>query len=231
MARLDRLSSAKEIAQTGAVIGREFSHELLSQIAGLHAERLDDALEDLIESGLVFRHGGKPDAIFEFKHALIRDVAYESLLKSKRREIHGRIAKALEKSLPGLGENALELVAHHFEGAGNLEAAIEYWYKAGQSGAKHSAYQEAIAHCERGVKLLESLSDPESRRTWELDLHWGLVLTDSRVLVAYCVCGVFPRPRSGERTRRAHQTVYSDLGRVDVSTTSRSDRECAQNGR
>lgn len=171
MARLDRLPTSKEIAQIGSVIGREFSYELLSQVAGLDGARFDEALDELVGSGLLFCHGKRPEAIFEFKHALIRDVSYESLLKSNRRRIHERIAIAMESGLPGQGASAPELIAHHFEGAGNVERAIAYWYKAGQRGSEHSAYHEAIAHCERGLKLLESVSDSEQRTQWELDFQ------------------------------------------------------------
>lgn len=171
MARLDRLPSAKEIAQIGAVIGREFSYELLSQATEQEAQYIDAALEDLVESGLLFRHGNYPNAVFEFKHALIRDVSYESLLKSNRRRIHGRIANALEKKISGQALNALELVAHHFEGAGNAEKATAYWHMAGQRASEHSAYHEAIAHCERALNLLESLPDPELRCDKELDMQ------------------------------------------------------------
>ena len=171
MARLDRLSSAKEVAQTGAVIGREFSYDLLSQVTLEDVEKLDAALDVLVDSGLVFRHGHIPDAIFEFKHALVRDVSYETLLKKNRRHIHERIARTLEQRAADQGNIPLELIAQHFEGAEDADAAIEYWYRAGQRAAERSAYHEAIAHCERGLKLLDSLSSAESNKQWELDLQ------------------------------------------------------------
>ncbi len=181
MARLDRLSPAKEIAQAGAVIGRQFPYELLSQVAELDEERLDEALEDLVGSGLMFRHGVKPDAIFEFKHALIRDVSYESLLKSNRGRIHGRIAETLEKGLPGQGETEPELLAHHFEGAGNGEKAVRYWHAAGQRGVDRSAYHEAIAHCDRGLGVLTSLADADLQPKWEMELQLVIGLSSMTI--------------------------------------------------
>jgi class 3 adenylate cyclase/tetratricopeptide (TPR) repeat protein len=171
MARLDRLSPAKEIAQTAAVIGRQFPYELLAEVVELEEEHLDEALEDLVGSGLLFRHGAKPDAIFEFKHALIRDASYESLLKSNRHRIHHRIAEILEKGFPDQGETEPELLAHHFEGAGKTDKAVAYWQMAGLRGSDRSAYQEAIAHCERGLLLADTLSDLGLRSKWELELQ------------------------------------------------------------
>ncbi len=181
MARLDRLSPAKEVAQIGAVIGRQFSYELLFQAAQLDEQRLDAALDDLVGSGLLFRHGIKPDTLYEFKHALIRDVAYESLLKSSRRRIHDRIANALEKGLADQAMTGPELIAHHFEGAGNAETATTYWCMAAQKSAENSAYQEAIAHCKRGLMLLESVSDSELRSKQELELQLVIGLSSIAV--------------------------------------------------
>ena len=104
MARLDRLAPVKEVAQIGAVIGREFSHELLAAVAPLSEDELSDALDQLVHSELVFRRGTPPEATYSFKHALVQDAAYQSLLKSKRQQLHARIAEALEEQLPDAGE-------------------------------------------------------------------------------------------------------------------------------
>jgi class 3 adenylate cyclase len=146
MARLDRLSPIKEVAQTAAAIGREFSHQLLSEVSTATDEGLEDALAQLAEAELVFRRGKPPQATYTFKHALVRDAAYESLLKSKRRELHGRIAEALEQSFPERAEVEPELLAYHLTEAELTEPAIAYWRTAGLRAIERSANVEAVAH-------------------------------------------------------------------------------------
>jgi predicted ATPase len=118
MARLDRLAPVKEVAQIGAVIGRDFSYELLAAVAPMSANQLDEALEQLVNSELVFRRGMPPDATYSFKHALVQDAAYQSLLKSKRQQLHARIAEALEQEFPDVGETEPEVLARHLTDAG-----------------------------------------------------------------------------------------------------------------
>jgi len=171
MARLDRLSPIKEVAQTAAAIGREFSHELLSGVSGASDEGLEDALAQLAEAELVFRRGTPPQAIYTFKHALVRDAAYESLLKSKRRELHGRIAQTLEHSFPERAEAEPELLAYHLTEAGLAEPAIAYWRKAGLRAIERSANVEAVAHLMKGLELFSALSDSSERPQDELSLQ------------------------------------------------------------
>ena len=123
MARLDRLQPVKEVAQAAACIGREFNHRLLAAILPLGEDALQDALARLAQSELIFRHGVAPEARYVFKHALVRDAAYESLLRSRRQEIHGRLTAALEAT----PDTAPELLAHHATQAGLAEKAIDYW--------------------------------------------------------------------------------------------------------
>jgi class 3 adenylate cyclase/tetratricopeptide (TPR) repeat protein len=143
-ARLDRVGDARDIAQIGAVTGREFSFGLLLAIAGRSEAELNAAMEQLVDADLVFVEGIAPDATYRFKHALIQEAAYESMLRSKRREIHARIAKALMRLQPAIAETAPETLATHLAHAGDEAGAAEYWQKAGQLAQRNSAYREAI---------------------------------------------------------------------------------------
>jgi len=163
MARLDRLSPIKEIAQMAAVIGREFSYELLAAVSIASDNELADALAQLAEAELVFRRGVPPRATYTFKHALVQDVAYESLLRSKRQQFHGRIAEVLEDQFPEVAETRPELLAYHFTEAGLTEPAVEYWLRAGQRAVERCAFAEAITHLTKGLELLDTLPDSPTR--------------------------------------------------------------------
>jgi class 3 adenylate cyclase/tetratricopeptide (TPR) repeat protein len=143
-ARLDRLGEAREVAQMGAVVGREFRFGLLYAIAGVQEVELDVALQKLVDADLLFADGVSPDSIYRFKHALIQEAAYESMLRSRRREIHAQIAEALVRLQPAIVETAPETVATHLARAGDEAGAAEYWQKAGQLAQRNSAYREAI---------------------------------------------------------------------------------------
>src|SRR6516225_1361648 len=127
MARLDRLAPVKEIGQIGAAIGREFSYSLMRALVGRDETALKDALAQLEQAGLVFRHGEPPEAVYSFKHALVRDAAYESLLKGRRHQLHGQIARVLEERFPDIVTSQPEMVAYHFTEAGLVNPAIDYW--------------------------------------------------------------------------------------------------------
>ncbi|MGH6895080.1 MAG: AAA family ATPase [Geminicoccaceae bacterium] len=175
LARLDRLAPVKEVAQTGAVIGREFSRDLLSAVAQIPEPALDHALDQLVASELVFRQGGEgPDATFTFKHALVRDAAYQSLLRSRRRQLHSRVAHVLETEFPDLANAAPELVAWHYTGADLKEPAVVYWQRAGQHAIERSAHVEAIAHLTNGLELLGTLPRTPERTRQELALQIAL---------------------------------------------------------
>jgi predicted ATPase len=143
MARLDRFMPVKEIAQIGAAIGREFSYELIEAVAPRTKSELDSALQQLTDSGLAFRRGMPPDAVYTFKHALVQDAAYDSLLKSRRQALHAKIARVLEEHFPATRDTEPELLAHHLTAAGQAEAAIDYWQKAGKLALKRLAVNEA----------------------------------------------------------------------------------------
>ena len=171
MARLDRVAEAKEIAQIGAVLGREFSHELISAVAPMSRLELETGLERLLAAGLAFRKGTPPDAVYQFKHALIQDAAYDSLLKSRRKELHGIIATVLEERFPGLRESKPELLAHHHTEAGTPSEAIRYWHRAGDVAMRRFAHREAAAHLRRGLRLVELLPPGPDRDLREVELR------------------------------------------------------------
>jgi class 3 adenylate cyclase/predicted ATPase len=171
MARLDRLMTGKVIAQLGATIGRQFSYELLQKISQLDGLTLQRELGRLVEAELVYQRGVLPQATYVFKHALIQDAAYESLLKSTRQHYHRRIAQVLEEQFAETAETQPELLAHHHTEAGLLEQAVDYWHKAGQIAVQRSAHMEAIAHFRQGLALLQTLPASLQRTQHELLLH------------------------------------------------------------
>ncbi len=175
MARLDRLPEVKEVAQIAAVIGREFDHELLAAVAERPEAALTDSLDKLATAELVFRRGTPPEAHYTFKHALVRDAAYQSLLKTRRRELHGRIAEALQHRFPQRVSDQPELVARHLTEADLTEEAIPLWQQAGERAARASANVEAIAHFRQAIALTETLPPSEATRLQELDLQTGIM--------------------------------------------------------
>ncbi len=174
MARLDRLSSVREVAQIGAVIGRDFSYEVLSAVAGLPKTRLEDALEQLVQAELIFRRGTIPEAVYSFKHALVRDAAYEGLLRSRRAQLHAALAGVLAEKFPEVADAEPETLAHHLAEAGLTEQAVRYWLRAGGNAAQRSANVEAIAHLQKGLAALRSLAPSAQRDRTELDLMMTL---------------------------------------------------------
>ena len=174
MARLDRLASVKEVAQIGACIGREFDHELLAAVVLMPAAGLAAALDRLVAAGLIFRRGPPPAATYVFKHALVRDAAYESLLKRSRLELHARIATSIEAEFPHIVEAQPELVARHFGEAALAEHAIPYWLRAGRAAAGRSANVEAIAHLKSGLECAKALLPGAERSRFELSLQLAL---------------------------------------------------------
>ena len=171
MARLDRLGpAAKDVAQRGAVIGREFEHGLLASIADLPELQLRQALDRLTNSGLLFMRGTAPLASYIFKHALVQDAAYGTLLRGRRQQLHSRIAVALEDSFPEIVLAQPALLARHCAEAGLAEKAVGYWLKAGQEALARSAMTEAVAQLRKGLDMLAGLPDGSWRRQQELDL-------------------------------------------------------------
>ncbi|MGY3037703.1 putative ATPase/class 3 adenylate cyclase [Bradyrhizobium sp. USDA 4354] len=174
LARLDRLAPAREVAQVAAAIGREFSHELLAIATALPENDLQVALDDLIGSGLVFRRGTPPKATYSFKHALVQDAAYATLVRTKRQRLHVRIAAALEQHFPETVQAQPELLAHHYMEAGLAEPAIDYWLRAGQAEIARSATAEAITQLTKGLELISALPDDAARWRRELELQIAL---------------------------------------------------------
>jgi predicted ATPase len=176
MARLDRLGQApKEIAQIAAMIGREFSYELLAPLTERREGELQDALRRLGEAGLVFSRGAPPDATYLFKHALVRDAAYGSLLRRRREELHARIASVLETDFAGRVAAEPELLARHLTEAGLLKKAVPWWLRAGERATERSANLEAIAHLKRGIEVLGRLPESREREEQELLLQAALI--------------------------------------------------------
>jgi class 3 adenylate cyclase/tetratricopeptide (TPR) repeat protein len=173
LARLDRLGAARQLAQIGAAIGREFDHRLLEAVAPLRGNELAEAIERLVGSELVFRRGTAPDASYVFKHALVQDAAYDSLLKSSRRRIHGEIAAALGTLFPALEAGQPELLAHHHAQAGNGVVALDYLERAGERALQLSANREAVQHYRAALALVDSLPQA-ARPARELALQLGL---------------------------------------------------------
>jgi class 3 adenylate cyclase/predicted ATPase len=172
MARLDRLGPGpKEVAQIAAAIGREFSYQLLAPIAGRGDNDLAVALGRLGDAGLVFARGTPPEATYLFKHALVRDAAYASLLRRRREELHAQIAAVLEGEFPNIVEGQPELIAQHFTEAGLTEQAVAYWQRAGAHAVARSANLEATAHFGRGIEVLKNLPENQSRDEQELMLR------------------------------------------------------------
>jgi class 3 adenylate cyclase/DNA-binding CsgD family transcriptional regulator/predicted ATPase/ABC-type transport system involved in cytochrome c biogenesis ATPase subunit len=170
MARLDRLAPVKEVAQISAAIGREFSHELVTAVADRSGADLDAALDQLVASELVFRRGTPPEATYSFKHALVQDAAYQSLLKSRRQQLHAQIARVLAHDFPSAAEHQPEVLAHHFTLAGLAKEAIGYWQQAGELSARSYANVEAIAHLTKALELIRTLPASVERDHQELEL-------------------------------------------------------------
>jgi len=164
----------KEIGQIGATIGREFSYSLLRALVGRDENALKNALAQLEQAELVFRRGEPPEAVYSFKHALVQDAAYESLLKSRRQQLHGQIARVLEERFPDIVASEPEIVARHFTEARLVDPAIDYWLKAGNLALSRSANAEAVKHLRQGIELTQSQAPSPKRVRKELDFYLAL---------------------------------------------------------
>jgi TOMM system kinase/cyclase fusion protein len=196
MARLDRLAPVKEIAQLGATLGREFSYELLHAVSSFDEGSLQQGLRQLVEVELLYQRGLPPHATYLFKHALIQDTAYQSLLKSRRQRYHQQIAQVLEAQFPDTTETQPELLAHHYTEAGLIAQALPYWQQAGQRAVKRSAGVEAISHLTKGLRLLQILPDTPERPQYELDLQMMIAL-------AWMTTKSYAAPEVGQAYNRA----------------------------
>jgi class 3 adenylate cyclase/tetratricopeptide (TPR) repeat protein len=171
MARLDALGPVKELAQVGSVLGREFSYDLLHAVSPIKETELQTALLSAVREELFYQRGTPPEATYLFKHALIRDAAYQSMLRATRQRHHRRVAETMIERLPEVAQAQPELVAQHWSEAGDVPAAVEWWLRASERANGRADYAEAAAHCRRGLPLLHALSPVESRREAELELH------------------------------------------------------------
>jgi predicted ATPase len=173
-ARLDQLDSGKLIAQWGSVIGREFSHQLLTALVPQEASVLQSGIRELLLAGLLYQQGLSPNTKYYFKHALIRDAAYQSMLKRQRQNIHREVAKTLKTQFPVVVAEHPELIAQHYTQAGLIKAAIPYWTQAGQKAARRWAHKEAIGHLTTALQLLKAVPDHPRREHQELTIRISL---------------------------------------------------------
>ena len=176
LARLDRLAPTREIAQIGAALGRSFSHEVLAAVARMPQKELEDALTQLVKAQLIFQRGTPPHAEYTFKHALVQDAAYSTLLRSRRQQLHGRIAAILESKFPETVAATPEILAQHYTLAGSAAEAVPYWLKAGQAALNRSTLAEAIGHLTKGIGLVQGIPDETVRTGLELGLQATLAV-------------------------------------------------------
>jgi class 3 adenylate cyclase/tetratricopeptide (TPR) repeat protein len=199
VARLDRLGPvAKEIAQVGSVIGREFGYELVEHVAQRPAPDVRSGLDRLADAGLLFRRGLAPQSSYLFKHALVQDAAYGTLLRVRRQELHTRVAAMLGAHFSDLVERQPELLAHHLTAAGETERAVDQWLRAGRHAAERSAHPEAIRHFDRGLMTLAALPEGPARDAREIELQL------SRGLSLFTAEG-FRSARAAQAYARAHE--------------------------
>jgi len=174
MARLDRLATVKDVAQLAAALGRSFSYEVLRAVASVDATTLTQSLTTLVGAEFLYQRGVPPQATYMFKHVLIQDTAYQSLLKSRRQQVHQRIAQTLVENFSETVQTQPELLAHHYAEAGLAAEAVEYWRRAGERSIARSANVEAIAHLKKGLDVLKTLAESSERTARELTLQVAL---------------------------------------------------------
>lgn len=208
MARLDKLGPAKEVAQLASVIGRDFTFQLLAAIAPLDEKTLQTHLNSLVNSELLLQRGFFPRTKFTFKHALVQDTAYASLLRTNRQQWHGRIADVLTSKFPEIAQTDAVLMAHHCTEAGQTVRAIEYWEKAGRQAQERSATQEAINHFLQGLALVETLDPSQERDVLEFKFQIPLG-------VAYLTAKGYAAPEVGPVFERARELGKQLAGPVE----------------
>ena len=234
MARLDRLAPVREIAQIAAALGRDFSHEMLAAVARRPEHELEAGLDRLVEAQLLVRYGEAADAHYRFKHALIRDAAYATLLRSQRYQLHAQIATVIKERAPAVVTTTPEILARHYTEAGLVQEALPYWLQAGQRANARSAHVEAIAHCTNGLEVLKTLPDTSERAEHELALclALGTALVATRGYAAMEVEHVFLRARElcakvGD-THHRFRTLVGLCVYYEVRAALRTANELAQ---
>jgi predicted ATPase len=217
MGRLDRLSAAKEVAQRAAVLGREFGYALLAATAGIDEAALRHGLGRLVDAEILFARGEPPAATYTFKHALIQETAYQSLLKRTRQQLHARVAQVLEERFPERAASEPEVIARHYEQAGLVAQAIAHYQRAGERATQRSANEEAIDHLRRALGLGVAQAEQQGEHNVDAELH----RLRAEILIADCGlrtadCG-FPlsqsairNPKSAIRSRGALQPLPGD---------------------
>ena len=198
MARLDRMEGGRELAQLAAVLGREFSHELIAAVATADAPTLEVDLGRLAQADILYAKGRPPRCTYTFKHALLEDALYNALVKSKRQQYHARAGDVLESQFPLTAESQPELLGHHFTEAGQTEKAIGYWLKAGTRSRERSAFSEAIGHLTRGLELVATLPESTARDNWELQFL-------TRLAPTYIAAKGYASPEAGPILVRARE--------------------------
>jgi class 3 adenylate cyclase/predicted ATPase len=221
LARLDRLAPVREVAQIGAALGRQFSHELISAVSRMPQQELDDALARLVRAELIFRRGTPPDAEYTFKHALVQDAAYSTLLRGRRQQLHASIVRVLEEQFPGTGETQPELLAHHCTRADLIEKGVAYRYRAGRRAMARSAMIEAVAQLAQGLELLADLPDGDERDHLELDVQvaLGAATAATKGFAALEVGRAYERARELCRQRADHPELPAVLSGLYVHHT------------
>ncbi len=225
MARLDQLDTAKEVAQLGSVLGREFTYEPLQTLTHLDQDDLQRGLARLVEAEILYQRGRPPRATYVFKHALIQDAAYQSLLRSTRQHLHQQVAQRLESEFPGEGKGQPELVAYHYTEGGQPELAVDYWYQAVEQALALSAYQEAINYCAEGLAQLKMSSEMPRDAHHELNflmaLHSALMATKGNAtpeLESICTRAYELSQQTGDPVQS-----YMALNRLRIFNTSGGD--------
>jgi tetratricopeptide (TPR) repeat protein len=230
LARLDRLAPVREVAQIGAALGRQFSHELIAAVAPIPQAQLDDALARLVGAELIYCRGTPPDAEYTFKHALVQDAAYGTLLRSRRQQLHAHVAGVLEAGFPETAAAQPALLAHHCEEAGLTEKAIDYWLAAGRQAWTRSMLAEAVAVLRRGLALLPRLADNDWRREREFDLQIALAqaLIMSRGWGLREISEAYARARELASTVNRSRGLLSALWGQFIDHWARADLKLAQ---
>jgi class 3 adenylate cyclase/predicted ATPase len=212
MARLDRLEGGRELAQLAAVLGREFSHELIAAVAPMDEPTLLTELGRLSQADILYAKGRPPRCTYTFKHALLEDALYNALVKAKRQEFHRRIGEVVESRFPQTADTQPELLGHHFTEAGLTETAVGYWLKAGQRSRDRSANAEAVGHLTRGLSLVAMLPESRARDDWELRFLTGLA-------PAYIAARGYAAPEAGpvlDRARGLCQRIGHSLQQFGI---------------
>jgi class 3 adenylate cyclase/predicted ATPase len=197
LARLDRSAPARDVAQIAAALGRSFSHELISAVAAVLHPQLDSALDQLVRAELIFRRGTPPDAEYAFKHALLQDAAYDTLLRGRRQQLHGRIAAVLEERFPEIVDSQPTVLAQHCTEAGLIEKAVGYRFEAGRQAMRRSAMTEAVTQLQKALEMLAAVPEGPWRQQQEVDLQIAL----TRALTA---TKGYSAPAVGESIARTH---------------------------